>query len=93
MQNVDIAEAESRFSELISRVGEGERFAIWHSSQPLAVLINPAQLEQLERQAKAALRLASVLGQGTDLVAQIERGEVHPVMAAFGLWKDERDVA
>jgi len=40
-----------------------------------------------------ALQLALSLGQDPDLIAQIERGEVHPAMAAFGLRRDQEDLA
>jgi len=38
---------------------------------------------------QTACRLALALGQDADLLEQIERGEVHPAMAAFGLWRDD----
>jgi prevent-host-death family protein len=93
MQSLSIAEAKSRFSELISRASAGERFVIRRRSRPLAVLINAVELDQIERQADAAQRLAMALGQDADLLAQIEEGKVHPAMAAFGLWKDDPDLA
>ena len=34
-------------------------------------------------------RLALALGQDANLLEQIKCGEVHPVMAAFGLWRDD----
>lgn len=37
-------------------------------------------------------RLASALGQDAELLRQIEAGEVHPAMTAFGLWRDEADM-
>lgn len=91
MLDVSVGEAKSRFSELISRASAGERFTIVRRSRPVAILINPDELEQLERRADAARRLAIALGQDADLLAQIEAGKIHPVMAAFGLWKDDPD--
>jgi hypothetical protein len=38
---------------------------------------------------QTACRLALALGQDPKLIEQIERGEVHPAMAAFGLWRDD----
>jgi prevent-host-death family protein len=92
MQDINITEAKSRFSELISRTLSGERFRIRRRERPLAVLINAVELEQLQRQAEAAQRLALALGQDLELLKQIEAGEVHPAMAAFGLWRDEPDL-
>jgi prevent-host-death family protein len=36
-----------------------------------------------------ARHLALSLGQDPDLLTQIERGEVHPAMAAYGLWRED----
>jgi len=93
MDSLSIAEAKSRFSELISRVADGERFLIRRREHPLAVLIGAAELDRLERTAHLAHRLALALGQQPELLAQIEAGEVHPAMAAFGLWQDEANLA
>jgi prevent-host-death family protein len=89
MERISIAEAKSRFSELVSRAAAGERFLIRRRERPAAVLIGPAELERLERGARAAHRLALALGQSAELLGHIEAGEVHPAMAAFGLWRDE----
>jgi hypothetical protein len=37
-------------------------------------------------------RMALALGQDAELIAEVERGEIHPAMAAFGLWRDEPDL-
>ena len=60
METINVAEAKSRFSELISRAATGERFIIQRRERPVAALIGAAELERLER---AARRLALVLGQ------------------------------
>lgn len=86
MVTINIAEAKSSFSELVSRTAAGERFVIRRRGRPVAALINPAELERLERGANMAFRLALALGQDAALLAKVERGEVHPLMAAFGLW-------
>lgn len=88
MQVVNVTEAKSRFSELLSRATAGERFLIRRRERSLAVLINAAELDQLERQAGASIRLALALGQDADLLAQVSAEQVHPAMSAFGLWKD-----
>ena len=93
METVNVAEAKSRFSELISRAAGGERIIIQRRERPAAILISPDDLEKLERVAQAARRLAMALCQDTALLDQIERGETHPAMAGFGLWlaDDELD--
>jgi hypothetical protein len=37
--------------------------------------------------------LALSLGQSAELMKQIEAGELHPAMAAFGLWRDDPELA
>lgn len=93
MQSIRIAEAKARFSDLVSRVAAGERFMIRRRERDVAVLLSPADLERLERTAHMAQRLALALGQDRALLEKIERREVHPAMAAFGLWRDEPDLA
>jgi prevent-host-death family protein len=93
MESISIGEARSRFSELVSRIASGERFVIRRRERPVAALISVAELERLERRSRAAERLALALGQNAELLEQIEAGEAHPAMAAFGLWRDETDLA
>ncbi len=93
METINVADAKSRLSELLSRVVAGERFLIRRRERPVAVLIGADELERLERSSRAARRLAAVLGQDEALLAAIDRGEVHPAMAAFGLWRDDPEFA
>jgi prevent-host-death family protein len=93
METINIAEAKSRFSELISRAAAGERFIIQRRERPLAALIGAAELERLERTSRAARHLALALGQEATTLEKVERGELHPAMAAFGLWQGEADLA
>ena len=93
METISIGEAKSRFSELVSRATAGERFLIRRRNRPVAALIGSVELERLERLSETAHRLALVLGQDAELLRQIEAGEVHPAMAAFGLWRDEEELA
>ncbi len=93
MQSISVGEAKSRFSELISRAAAGERFLIERRERPVAVLISAPELERLERASRMALRMALALGQDAELLRQIEVAEVHPAMAAFGLWRDAEDLA
>ena len=89
METVNVADAKSRFSELISRAAGGERFIIQRRERSVAVLISLEDLERMERTAQAARRLALALGQDAALVEQIERRQAHPAMAGFGLWRDD----
>lgn len=89
MTNVNIAEAKSGFSELVSRTAAGERFIIQRRGRAVAALVNPAELERLDRIANMAHRLALALGQNAELLQSVEKREVHPAMAAFGLWTDD----
>ena len=93
MEAINVAEAKSRFSELISRAASGERFIIQRRARPVAALIGAVDLERLERTSRAARRLALALGQAESILEKVERGELHPAMAAFGLWRDEPDLA
>lgn len=93
METINVAEAKSRFSELISRAATGERFIIQRRERPVAALIGTTDLERLERTSRAARRLALALGQRQAILDKIERRELHPAMAAYGLWRDEPDLA
>ena len=93
MEELSAGEARRRFSELISRASGGERFLIRRRGRPVAVLIGAAEMERLERMSEAAYQLAHVLGQDPDLLREIEAGQAHPIMAAFGLWRDQADLA
>ncbi len=92
MENINIADAKSRFSELVSRAAAGERFVIRRRERTVAVLVSPGEYERLEHAAQAAYQLARALGQDEALLGRVERGEIHPAMAAFGLWRDEDDL-
>lgn len=89
MTTINIAEAKSNFSELVSRAAAGERFVIQRRGRAVAALVNPTELERLERIASMAHRLALALGQNAELLKSVERREVHPAMSAFGLWSDD----
>ena len=89
METLRIAEAKSRFSELLSRASSGERFIIRRRERPVAALVSIEELERMDRASRAAEHLAEALGQSKELVAEIEAGEANPAMAAFGMWRDE----
>mgnify|MGYP000876415445 CR=1 FL=1 len=93
METIKIGEVRNRFSELITRVIAGERVMIQRREKPVAVLISTGELERLERASRAAHRMALAMGQDPELLEKIETKAAHPAMAAFGLWKDEPDLA
>jgi prevent-host-death family protein len=93
MENISMSEAKSRFSEFLSRASSGERFVILRRERPLAAIIGAGELARLERSAEIARRLAQTLGQSRKILESIETGKTHPAMAAYGLWKDEDDLA
>jgi prevent-host-death family protein len=92
MTDLNVVEAKSRFSELLGRTAAGERFVIHRRSRPLAVLISPAEWERLQRTAELGSHLAQALGQDPAILAAVAEGALHPIMAAFGLWRDEDDL-
>jgi prevent-host-death family protein len=89
MQTINVVEAKSRFSELLSRAAAGERFLIQRRERAVAVLLSHEELARLEQAAQMARHLALSLGQDEALLKQVEDQELHPAMAAFGLWRDE----
>ena len=93
MEAVSMGDAKSRFSELVSRAMAGERFLVHRRNRPVAALIGSAELERLERLSEITRRLALLLGQDADLLKQVEAEQVHPAMAAFGLWRDQEDLS
>lgn len=92
MEDVNVGEAKSRSSELISRAAGGERFVIRRRDRPVAALIGVSELRRLEKSSAAARKLALALGQSEELVTEIDEGETHPAMAAFGLREFEDDL-
>ena len=93
MENINMSDAKSQFSEFLSRAAGGERFVILRRERPLAAIIGAGELARLEHSAEIARRLAQTLGQSKELLESIESGKVHPAMAAYGLWKEEDDLS
>ncbi len=91
-QTINVVETKSRFSDYLSRTAAGERFIIQRRGRQLAALISVDELAQLERARAMMRRLALSLGQTPEILDKIEAGEMHPAMAAFGLWADEDDL-
>ena len=85
METINVAEAKSRFSELISRAASGERFIIQRRERPVAALIGAAELERLERTSRAARHLALALGQGEAILDKIEAPRAAPGDGCFWL--------
>ncbi|MCA9941609.1 MAG: type II toxin-antitoxin system Phd/YefM family antitoxin [Anaerolineales bacterium] len=93
MQTINVVEAKSRFSELLSRAASGERFLIQRRERAVAVLLGHEELSRLEQAAQMARHLALTLGQDEALLMEIEDRKLHAAMAAFGLWRDEVELA
>jgi len=93
MSILSIAEVKSHFSEILSRASSGERIVIRRRSRPIAVLLGIDDLEKLEQSADLGRQMAFALGQDPAILDKIAEGKLHPIMAAFGLWKDEDDLA
>lgn len=60
-ENVGTAEAKRRFSELVSRVGEGERFLVSRRGRPAVALV-PPEAGALERPGPPPTGLAAIAG-------------------------------
>lgn len=60
-ESVGTAEAKRRFSELVDRVGGGERFLVTRRDRPAVALVPPAP-EHLEAPAAAPSGLAALAG-------------------------------
>jgi prevent-host-death family protein len=92
MTQMSVAKAKSQFDELLARVAAGERITIRRRDRAVAVLISAAELERLDQWKRAAKQSAAALGQNAKLLEQIEAGKLHPAMAAFGLWRTEKEL-
>jgi prevent-host-death family protein len=88
---VTINRAKQDLDDLVRRAASGERIIIQQAGYPAAVLISAAELQRLEQPKISTIEAARSLGQDEDLLQRIQDGKLHPAMAAFGLWKDDRD--
>jgi prevent-host-death family protein len=93
METVNVSEAKRRFSEYLSRAAAGERIIIQRRERPLAAIISIKELERLEGARRSTRRLALALGQDPAVLDQIDSGQIHPAMAAYGLLKEEDDLS
>lgn len=89
MEAISVAEAKSRFSELLSRASAGERFVIQRRERAVAALIGAGDLKRLERAEETVYELARALGQTEEIINKVRSGEMHRAMLAFGLWRDQ----
>lgn len=87
--SISVGEAKSRFSELISRALSGERFVVRRRDKVVAAIIGPEDFGRLDKRRAKAIQMSRALGQREDILKQIEAGEVHPLMAAYGLFEDQ----
>lgn len=92
MKTVNVVEAKSKFSDYLSRAAAGETFIVQRRGRRLAAIIGVETLTQLQRSRSLMRRLALSLGQRSDILDKIELGDLHPAMAAFGLWQEEDDL-
>ncbi len=61
IESVGTAEAKRRFSELVDRVGEGERFVVSRHGRPVVALV-PPEPSLLDRASPAPSGLAAIAG-------------------------------
>jgi prevent-host-death family protein len=73
-ERLGTAEAKRRFSELVDRVGEGERFLVSRRGRPVVALV-PPDVDLLERPGPPPSGLATVAG------ALADWGELDDVIA------------
>jgi len=75
MRQVPVSEAKARFSDFVRAVERGEFLIITRHDKPVAALVRPDNIEQLDRLRAAGPEggLASLAGgwEGTDELAQI----------------------
>jgi prevent-host-death family protein len=64
-ESVGTAEAKRRFSELVDRVGEGERFLISRRGRPAVALVSPTT-ELFDAPSQAPSGLAAIAGAMSD---------------------------
>lgn len=62
MEAFGTAEAKRRFSELVDRVGSGERFVVTRRNRPVLALVPPEQADLDDRQNREPTGLASIAG-------------------------------
>ena len=63
-ENLGVAEAKRRFSELIDRVRRGERFVVHRRGKPAVALVSPGEV--LNRPQEPPIGLAAVAGALSD---------------------------
>jgi prevent-host-death family protein len=92
MKEINIRAARAHFSKLVAGAEAGQQLIILKRGRPAAALISIGELRRLRKLAGMWAKLAAALGQSHELLEEIERGEAHPAMVAFGLWQHEDDL-
>jgi len=67
-----VAEAKSRFSELIDRVGKGERFIVSRRGRPAVALVPPDEALRSRPRPAGLAAVAGALAEWEDLPAVVE---------------------
>lgn len=68
---VGVAEAKARFSELLERVGRGERLVVARRGKPVAVLAPPSAVTEPVEHPRGLASLAGVMGDWADMERDI----------------------
>ena len=87
---VTITEAQTRLAELINRAMQGESVIIQAAGGARVALVNKTT-QPAETPVQRAVRVGREMGQSEDILRRIEAGELHPIMAMYGLGGEEWD--
>lgn len=72
VQEVGVAEAKARLSELLTRVGRGERFLVARRGTPVAALVPPQDVQPVRPRYLGLAAFAGGLEEWDDLPAFVE---------------------
>lgn len=67
-----VAEAKARFSELIARVARGERFVVSRHGRPVLALVRPDEIDPTKIRPSGLLAVAGALADWDDLPVIVE---------------------
>ena len=70
-EEVGVAEAKARFSELIERVARGERFVVSRRGRPVLALVRPDDVRPRSGRPAGLVAVAGALGDWEDLPAAV----------------------
>ena len=71
-EELGVAEAKARFSELIERVSQGERFVVSRRGRPVLALVDPGEAKPRSVRPSGLLAVAGALEDWEDLPAVVE---------------------